>query len=83
MAHTKSQKATKGNRDSRSKRLGVKKYGGERVEAGNVILTQRGAKYKAGVGTLLSRDFTIIATEAGTVDFITRQGDTYVCVCQS
>lgn len=83
MAHTKSQKATKGNRDSRSKRLGVKKYGGETVEPGNIILTQRGEKVKAGRGTMLSRDFTIMAIEAGTVDFITRQGDTYVCVCQS
>lgn len=83
MAHTKSQKATKGNRDSQSKRLGVKKFGGEKVEPGNIILTQRGAKFKSGDGTMISRDFTIMATTTGTVDFITRQGDTYVCVCQS
>ncbi len=83
MAHTKSQKATKGNRDSRAKRLGVKLYGGEVVKAGNVIVRQRGATFKAGDGTLLSRDFTIIALTDGTVDFIKRAGDTYVRVCQS
>jgi large subunit ribosomal protein L27 len=83
MAHTKSQKATKGNRDSRAKRLGVKLYGGEKVKAGNIIVRQRGATFKAGQGTLLSRDFTIVALEDGVVDFIKRAGDTYVCVCQN
>jgi len=83
MAHTKSQKATKGNRDSRAKRLGVKLYGGEKARSGNVIVRQRGETFKAGAGTQLARDFTIMAITDGVVDFIKRRGDTYVCVCQS
>lgn len=80
MAHTKSQKAAAGNRDSKSKRLGVKIYGGQKVEPGNIIIRQRGAKVKAGKGTILSRDFTIVAAIAGTVQFLTKRGDQYVIV---
>lgn len=80
MAHTKSQKAAAGNRDSKSKRLGVKIYGGQKVEPGNIIIRQRGAKVKAGKGTILSKDFTIVAVTAGTVQFLTRSGDKYVIV---
>ena len=80
MAHTKSQKATRGNRDSRGKRLGVKVYGGQSVDAGNIILKQKGTKYMAGEGTLLSRDFSIIALRKGVVEFKMKKGDQYVHV---
>ncbi len=80
MAHTKAQKAVKGNRDSRSKRRGVKKFGGESVISGNIIIRQKGTKVNAGDGTMLSKDFTIIALKTGVVKFITRNGEKYVTV---
>ncbi|OGK11443.1 hypothetical protein A2954_03295 [Candidatus Roizmanbacteria bacterium RIFCSPLOWO2_01_FULL_37_12] len=80
MAHTKAQKAVSGNRDSRSKRLGVKVYGGQPVKAGNVIIRQKGSRVNAGPGTLLSRDFTIIALKAGVVQFGIKRGEKYVYV---
>ncbi len=80
MAHTKAQKAVKGNRDSRSKRLGVKVYGGERVGPGYVIVRQNGTKINAGEGTRLSKDFTIIALRAGVVQFGQKHGEKYVFV---
>jgi len=80
MAHTKAQKAVKGNRDSRSKRLGVKVYGGQDVKPGNVIIRQKGSKVNAGNGTLLSKDFTIVALREGKVKFYNRQGEKYVSV---
>lgn len=80
MAHTKAQKAVSGNRDSRSKRLGVKIFGGETVKAGNVIIRQKGSRVNAGPGTLLSRDFTIIALKPGIVKFGIKRGEKYVYV---
>ena len=80
MAHTKAQKAVRGNRDSRSKRLGVKIFGGQTVKSGYVILRQKGTKVNAGDGTLLSKDFTIIARREGTVKFAQKKGEKYVCV---
>ena len=80
MAHTKSQKAAAGNRDSRSKRLGVKMYGGQKVKAGNVIVRQKGSKFRAGDGVLLSKDFTLIALKEGIVEFKQRRGQKYVFV---
>lgn len=80
MAHTKAQKAVSGNRDSRSKRLGVKIYGGQSVIPGNIIIRQKGSKVNAGDGTMLSRDFTIIALKKGTVQFKTLKGERYVYV---
>lgn len=74
MAHTKAQKAVKGNRDSRSKRLGVKLYGGEKVKPGNVIIRQKGSKFWSGEGTMLSKDFTIIALKEGVVRFKLKSG---------
>ncbi|OGG26780.1 50S ribosomal protein L27 [Candidatus Gottesmanbacteria bacterium RIFCSPLOWO2_01_FULL_39_12b] len=69
MAHIKTGGTTKGNRDSRSKRLGVKVYGGASVKAGNIIIRQKGSKYHSGDGTKLGRDFTIFALKNGTVHF--------------
>lgn len=80
MAHTKAQKAVKGNRDSQSKRLGVKIFGGQKVRPGNVIIRQRGSNFNAGPGTLLSRDFTIIALKEGVVKFGNKRGEKYVSV---
>jgi large subunit ribosomal protein L27 len=80
MAHTKAQKAVKGNRDSRSKRMGVKLYGGQHAEAGNVIIRQRGSKVWAGENVQLARDFTLMALKAGTVKFYIRQGKHFVTV---
>jgi len=80
MAHTKAQKTVKGNRDSRSKRLGIKVFGNEEVNPGNIIVRQRGTKVNAGEGTLLGRDFTIMALKKGKVEFYKKQGDSYVRV---
>lgn len=80
MAHTKAQKTVRGNRDSQSKRLGVKVYGGEKVKPGNIIIRQRGTKVNAGPGTMLSRDFTILALKEGKVKFYKRRGEVFVSV---
>jgi large subunit ribosomal protein L27 len=80
MAHTKAQKATSGNRDSKSKRRGIKRFGGEEVMPGNVLVRQKGSRFKAGEGTMLSKDFTIIALREGVVGFKTRLGSQYICV---
>lgn len=81
MAHTKAQKAVKGNRDSRSKRLGVKLFGGQVANPGNVIIRQKGTKVNAGEGIMVSRDFTLIALKKGLVKFHTRLGKKYVSIC--
>lgn len=78
MAHTKSQGAVKGNRDSISKRLGLKLYAGEEVIAGNIIARQRGTKIFPGEGTAMGRDFTIFAKTNGKISFKTRLGKKYV-----
>ncbi|KAH7487684.1 hypothetical protein PRIC1_011761 [Phytophthora ramorum] len=61
--------STKNGRDSESKRLGVKKFGGESVLAGNIIIRQRGTKYHPGTGVGLGKDHTIFATRDGFVRF--------------
>lgn len=80
MAHTKSQKAAKGNKDSISKRLGIKLYGGQKAKNGNIIVRQRGMTFKAGKGTYMGKDYTIHAGIDGTVEFITREGRKYVTI---
>lgn len=80
MAHTKAQKAARGNKDSVSKRLGVKIYGGQAVKVGNVIIRQKGTKYHAGDGTKFGKDFTIFAMRDGQVLFKTKHDKQYVCV---
>lgn len=74
MAHTKSQGAVKGNRDSISKRLGVKIYGGSKVAAGNIIVRQKGLHFGVGNGASLGNDYTIFSLKEGIVNFITRKG---------
>lgn len=69
MAHTKSGGAAKRTVNIAGKRLGVKKFGGEHVIPGNIILRQRGSTFHPGEGTMMGKDFTIFATEEGFVDF--------------
>ena len=69
MAHKKGQGSVKNGRDSVSKRLGVKKFGSERVIAGNIIIRQRGTKFKPGRNVGLGRDYTLFALADGTVRF--------------
>lgn len=69
MAHKKGQGTSKNGRDSISKRLGVKKFGGERVIPGNIILRQRGTRFHPGEGVGMGRDFTLFALEGGRVEF--------------
>ncbi len=69
MAHKKGQGSVKNGRDSRSKRLGVKKFGSQVVIAGNIIIRQRGTKVHPGVGVGIGRDHTIFALIDGRVAF--------------
>jgi len=74
MAHTKAGGTTKGNRDSRAKRLGVKLYGGQQAIAGNIIVRQKGTKIHPGVGVGMGNDYTLFALIEGTVKFIMKKG---------
>ncbi len=69
MAHKKGQGSVKNGRDSRSKRLGVKKFGGEAVIPGNIIIRQRGTKWHPGRGVDIGKDHTIFAIVDGRVFF--------------
>ena len=69
MAHKKAGGSTKNGRDSQSKRLGVKKFGGESVTAGNIIVRQRGTKFHAGDNVGCGHDHTLFATANGRVEF--------------
>jgi large subunit ribosomal protein L27 len=69
MAHKKAGGSSRNGRDTAGKRLGIKKFGGERVLAGNIIARQRGTKWHPGTGVGLGRDYTIFATVAGHVRF--------------
>ena len=73
MAHKKGQGSVKNGRDSHSKRLGVKKFGGEHVIPGNIIIRQRGTKWNPGANVGLGRDYTIFALTDGHV-FFDREG---------
>lgn len=72
MAHKKAAGSTRNGRDSESKRLGVKIFGGQAVTAGNIIIRQRGTSFHPGVGVGLGRDHTIFATADGVVKFETK-----------
>jgi large subunit ribosomal protein L27 len=69
MAHKKGQGTSRNGRESHSKRLGVKKFGGEKVIAGNIIVRQRGTKLHPGKNVGLGRDFTIFALTDGVVEY--------------
>ena len=69
MAHKKGVGSSRNGRDSQSKRLGVKRYGGEQVISGNIIVRQRGAKFKPGNNVGMGRDFTLYSLVDGEVVF--------------
>lgn len=69
MAHKKAGGSTRNGRDSQSKRLGVKRFGGELANAGNILVRQRGTHFHPGVNVGLGRDHTLYATEDGHVKF--------------
>lgn len=80
MAHTKAQKTVRGNRDSQSKRLGVKIFGGQKVKKGNIIVRQKGTKFYPGENTIMGKDFTIMANKDGIVKFYIKNSKKYVSV---
>jgi len=69
MAHKKGAGSTKNGRDSNAQRLGVKRFGGEEVRAGNILIRQRGMKFKPGLNVGCGKDFTLFALTDGTVQF--------------
>ncbi|MEJ2467184.1 MAG: 50S ribosomal protein L27 [Candidatus Thiodiazotropha sp.] len=72
MAHKKAGGSTRNGRDSESKRLGVKIYGGQVVKAGNIIVRQRGTQFHKGVNVGIGKDHTLFATADGKVQFETK-----------
>ena len=72
MAHKKAGGSTRNGRDSESKRLGVKRFGGEGVNAGNILVRQRGTHFHAGTNVGCDKDHTLFATVAGTVKFVVK-----------
>jgi large subunit ribosomal protein L27 len=81
MAHKKGEGSVKNGRDSQSKRLGVKIFGGQSAIAGNIIVRQRGTVYHPGKNVGVGKDFTIFATTDGVVEFKKSKGDkTYISV---
>ena len=81
MAHKKAGGSSRNGRDSESKRLGVKKFGGQQVIAGNIIVRQRGTKYYPGAGVGIGRDHTLFALADGRVAFRDgKLGRKFVCV---
>ncbi|HET9113144.1 MAG TPA: 50S ribosomal protein L27 [Burkholderiales bacterium] len=70
MAHKKAGGSSRNGRDSHSKRLGVKRYGGEKVVAGNIVVRQRGTQFHAGDNVGMGKDHTLFATADGVVEFV-------------
>jgi large subunit ribosomal protein L27 len=75
MAHKKAGGSTRNGRDSESKRLGVKKFGGQSVIPGNIIIRQRGTRYNVGKNVGIGKDHTIYALIEGVVEFKTKAND--------
>lgn len=78
MAHKKSGGSAKNGRDSISKRLGVKIFGGQQINAGSIIVRQRGTKYKAGKNVGIGKDDTLFALTTGVVRFVTKNKRKFV-----
>jgi large subunit ribosomal protein L27 len=72
MAHKKAGGSTRNGRDSQSKRLGVKRFGGETVQAGSIIVRQRGTRFHPGTNVGIGKDHTLFATVDGKVEFVTK-----------
>jgi large subunit ribosomal protein L27 len=80
MAHKKAGGSSRNGRDSDGRRLGVKKFGGQTVIPGNILVRQRGTKYCAGRNVGMGRDHTLFALEGGHVEFNTSGERTYISV---
>ena len=80
MAHKKSGGASRNGRDSTSKRLGVKRFGGQYIKPGEIIIRQRGTKFHPGFNVGLGKDYTIFSKIEGIVKFETRNGKKLVSV---
>ena len=78
MAHKKAGGSTRNGRDSESKRLGIKKFGGEAVIAGNILVRQRGTTFHPGMNVGIGTDHTLFATTDGKVEFKPKGGRTVV-----
>lgn len=74
MAHKKGAGSTKNGRDSNAQRLGVKRFGGEKVIAGNILIRQRGMQFKPGANVGCGKDFTLFALTDGTIKFDYQEG---------
>lgn len=80
MAHKKGQGSSRNGRDTEGKRLGVKKYAGQKVVPGNILVRQRGTTFHAGNGVGVGRDYTLFAVKEGVIEFTTRMNRKYVNV---
>ena len=80
MAHIKAGGVTKGNRDSVAKRLGVKRFSGQKVNAGEILVRQKGTKFKPGAGASLGDDYTLFATKTGILKFFKKLGKKMISV---
>ena len=81
MAHKKAGGSSRNGRDSQSKRLGLKAFGGELVNAGSILVRQRGTQFHPGMNVGIGKDHTLFALETGAVKFVTKRNDrTYVTV---
>lgn len=80
MAHKKGQGSTSNGRDSIGKRLGIKKFSGEQVIPGNILVRQRGTTFHAGKGVKTGSDYTLFAVEEGVVEFYTKNNRKYIGV---
>jgi large subunit ribosomal protein L27 len=80
MAHKKGQGSTRNGRDSHSKRLGVKRFGGETVRAGNILVRQRGTKFHPGLNVGIGGDDTLFALADGVVSFRDKAGRKFVAI---
>lgn len=80
MAHKKGGGSSKNGRDSNSQRLGLKRYGGQIVNAGEIIVRQRGTHFHPGVNVGMGKDNTLFAKKAGTVQFITKRNRKYISI---
>ena len=80
MAHKKAGGSSRNGRDSQGQRLGVKKFGGEQVVAGNILVRQRGTKWHAGANVGMGKDHTLFATCDGSVSFKQKGSRAYIAV---
>lgn len=75
MAHKKGQGSSRNGRDSNPQFLGVKRFGGQKVSAGSIIVRQRGTKFHPGINVLKGKDDTLFATADGVVEFVTKRNN--------